>query len=155
MPASPAEASSTTESGLGEIGVAVDGTIIFNNQANPPDTLAVEASSLDTNGGHPTGGGVYHYHVEMASIVSTGDELIGIAIDGFPIYGRFDQGGNTSVFTGSTGAEAAVNWHSHTTNEFSTATVHYHIVTGYTESGVELRYMIGSNLAGTVGSVSQ
>ena len=56
VPASPAIASSTTETGLGEIGIAVDGTIIFNNQANPPDTLAQEESSLDTNTGHPTGG---------------------------------------------------------------------------------------------------
>lgn len=144
----------------GEIGIAVDGTILFNNQADPPDTLAVEASSLDTNTGHPTGGGIYHYHVEMAQIVSSGDELIGIALDGFPIYGSTEQDGSAAGFTGSASTEATENWHSHALNEFSADTYHYHIVTGYTETDdsgtpVDLLYMIGSNMAGTVGSFTQ
>lgn len=166
IPASPAIASSTTATGLGEVGVAIDGTVIFNNEADAPDTLANEASTLDENTGHPAQNGNYHYHVEMAQIVTTGDELIGIALDGFPIYGRFEQGGSTAVFSGGASAEpSGGNWHdTHTPADFTTNTPHYHIVESFTEVGtsgsnkdqtVELRYMIGSEMAGTVGSVSQ
>ena len=100
----------------------------------------------------------------MAQIVTTGDELIGIAIDGFPIYGRYEQGGSTAVFTGSLSTEpSGGNWHEHSTNEFSGGVPHYHIVEGYMATGtsgsnsgldVELRYMIGTEMAGTLGTVT-
>ena len=163
IPSSPAVAASPSQSGLGEVGVAVDGTILFNNQAAPGDSLANEESTLDANTGHPSQPGIYHYHVEMAQIVTVGDELIGIALDGFPIYGAIEQDGSAAGFIGMLDTEpVGGNWHEHATTEFPGGVPHYHVVTGYQETAtsgsnmgmaVDLRYLIGTEMAGTVGTV--
>ncbi len=166
LTSTPTIATTSTPSGLGEVGVAVDGTIIFNNQTTPPDTLADEAATLDANTGHPNEEGIYHYHVEMAQLVTTGDDMVGIALDGFPIYGRYEQGETSAVFTGGPETEPTdgINWHEHATTEFPGGVPHYHIVEGYEETGtrepnmgitVELRYMVGSKMGGSKGRVAR
>ncbi|MCZ6552786.1 MAG: YHYH protein, partial [SAR324 cluster bacterium] len=97
IPSSPAVAASPSQSGLGEVGVAVDGTILFNNQAAPGDSLANEESTLDANDGHPSGQGIYHYHVEMSQLTAGDANLIGIALDGFPIFGAREANNSVAV----------------------------------------------------------
>ena len=149
---SPEEANSSPEAGLGIVGIAVDGTVIFNDEAAPGDKLQDELDTFDVNDGHPTSSGVYHYHSEPGQITSNDDVLVGIAIDGFPIFGRKDQDGNKVVAKGN-------NWHTkNDTDLFSDHTPHYHIVynNSKTQSDgdiVQVRYMIGTNLGGTAGTV--
>lgn len=162
IPSNPAIAGSTSESGLGEIGVAVDGVVLFNNQANPPDTLAEEVDTLDVNTGHATEQGIYHYHVEAANLSADDDNLVGIAIDGFPIFGAREADNSIAVdATADSPAEpSGGNWfddHTHTavSGNFPDTIAHYHIVSNWLPDGAtEVRYLVSSQLAGTAGSVS-
>lgn len=152
VPASPALAGGTTAAPLGPVGVAVDGVAIFNDDANPPDVLADELPTMDANGGHPTASGVYHYHFEPPRLSSDDAALIGIAMDGFPIYGKRDEDGTVPTFP------AGQNWHAHATMRFPGGVPHYHVVTGNTQTDsqgatVEVPYMI-NRLGGTAGTVT-
>jgi len=77
---------------MGEVGFGFNGVAIFN----PYDRYCCDAglyelSALDMCYAHPNGdrGSRYHYHVWSPCLSTcTGEsELIGIALDGFPIYG--------------------------------------------------------------------
>jgi hypothetical protein len=153
VPASPAVASAPSASGLGVIGIAVDGVGIFNDEAAPGDVLADELDTFDVNSGHPTSGGMYHYHSEPANLTIDKSALVGIAIDGFPIFGRTNESGSSVFATGN-------NWHTaDDTSLFSDNTPHYHIVYDNPEKQtdgdtVQVRYMVGTYLGGTVGTVT-
>ena len=61
---------------------------------------AVETETFDSCDGHPTDRGVYHYHKQPSSCVFSivdgePSPFIGVALDGFPIYGPNDENGNT------------------------------------------------------------
>ena len=166
-----------TESSASFGGVAVDGVAIFNAFAASPDHLADEAWTLDDNDGHPTAGGQYHYHTEpwqltdldgQSSVGHTPgtpvspDALIGIALDGLPIYGAYDQANR-----GSCGAlaclptlsdsdhdltdtnHAAGNFHCHATNEFPGGVCHYHVITTYSETTTETIGTVPANTTNT------
>lgn len=46
--------------------------------------------------GHPDPNGAYHYHQTPMCIYEGGnDELVGSALDGYPVYGPKDENGNT------------------------------------------------------------
>jgi hypothetical protein len=82
---------------MGPIGVAVNGVVFFN----PFDANSQDASSLmDRCCGHPSPDNVYHYHKYPICLNSPwADEgkehspIIGLAFDGFAIYGPYASAG--------------------------------------------------------------
>jgi hypothetical protein len=104
IPRNPSEATTHTATGLGAIGVLVNGVDVFNmSDSNSYNNAGVwynnagyvEASSFDTSGGHPQQQGVYHYHESPTSLISelggssTSPVVIGYADDGFPILNDY------------------------------------------------------------------
>lgn len=76
---------------MGMIGITRTGVAIFN-PLNADAENAVDGSTqevFDTCDGHAAPGGAYHYHKIPDSCLYKGeiDEFIGVALDGFPIYG--------------------------------------------------------------------
>jgi len=144
IPATPDSGASATSTSV--MGVAVNGAIIYNNAAAPGSTLAAEADGFDNANGHPDSSGTYHYHVEPTKISNDDSALIGIALDGYAIYGKKDSDGTTPIDLDSN------HGHTTTTTHFTTATYHYHVATDSTAGIVTL---LGDNFKGTKGSVSQ
>lgn len=106
FPRTPTAQSGThTNTGLGAIGLWIDGVEIFNakdarsyqnkgiwNQ----NAVVVEGPSFDSAGGHPAPSGAYHHHQTPIGLrVVLGDSgtkhspILGYAFDGFPIYGPY------------------------------------------------------------------
>lgn len=85
--ADPQKASSSSSTGLGAIGMAVSGGMIYNDEEGPNVPLDDAAPSLDYTGAH-TGPQSYHYHLETTAWSDDDDKLIGIIADGFFLYGR-------------------------------------------------------------------
>jgi len=164
----------STQGGLVSIGVSTNGLAIFNNAANAPDTLSAEASTFDNYSGHPQNQGVYHYHTEPPKLTNNDANLIGVALDGFLIYGRKCDNGTASTaddFTPNTtnaagysgGALSAnsttqldeIHGHVSVTQHLSTATYHYHTITSETVTGsTGLKTIMGGYFRGIKGSVS-
>ena len=92
IPASPMRASLPTATGLGPIGIAVSGAMIYNDQEGPNDPIDRAIGSLDYTGAH-RGPGLYHYHLEPKAWSDDDEELIGIMADGFFLYGRREPDG--------------------------------------------------------------
>ncbi len=109
----PKLASTITKAPLGSIGLMISGAVLFNPYEGDDKTLAMANNFylLDDNGnkvwfvdscsGHPTPTeGEYHYHALSNCVASKVDEangpshIIGIALDGFFIYGANDINGN-------------------------------------------------------------
>ncbi len=109
----PKKSSKTTAAPLGSIGMMISGAVLFNPYEGDGTTVAMasnftiaapdgsKAPFVDTCSGHPTPamggrGGQYHYHGLPACVskevdTSTGpSHIIGVAFDGFPIYGKRD-----------------------------------------------------------------
>jgi hypothetical protein len=121
VPASPTKASSTSSTGLGAIGIAVTGGMIYNDQEGPNVPLDDAIPSLDYNGAH-TGPQSYHYHLEPKTFSNDDDKLVGIISDGFFLYGRKC----TSTGAYPTDLDAS-GGHTATTKHSTTAEYHYHI----------------------------
>ena len=121
VPAVPTKASSSSSTGLGPIGIAVSGAMIYNDQEGPNVPLDNAAPSLDYNGAH-TGPQSYHYHLEPVAWSQDDDNLIGIMADGFFLYGRkcTSTGGYPTSLDASGG-------HTSTTKYNSQEEYHYHI----------------------------
>ena len=85
--ATPKLANNTTATGLGPIGIAVSGAMIYDDQEGPNVPLDNAIGSLDYTGAH-TGPQSYHYHLEPKAFTNDDDNLIGIISDGFFVYGR-------------------------------------------------------------------
>ena len=96
--------------GGGTIAVGVNGVSIFN-QFTGVGTVAVTDEIVDDCGGHPANG-TYHYHAfpicgeltssERMGTVESHSGLIGLSLDGFPIFGPYgfaDSGDNSSEVT--------------------------------------------------------
>ncbi|XP_022098316.1 uncharacterized protein LOC110983391 isoform X2 [Acanthaster planci] len=97
VPVNPTVATSTTELPLGPISVAINGIPFFNPYTAKGED-AVLTETFDSCDGHPTNRGVYHYHKQPSSCVfdivsGEPSPLIGVALDGFPIYGPIDENG--------------------------------------------------------------
>jgi len=109
----PKKISKTTAAPLGSIGMMISGSVLFNPYEGDGSTVAMasnfvitapdgsKAPFVDDCSGHPTpamggGGGQYHYHGLPACVSKEVDtsagpsHIIGIAFDGFPIYGKRD-----------------------------------------------------------------
>ncbi|MFT4568975.1 MAG: hypothetical protein ACI9FN_003945 [Saprospiraceae bacterium] len=120
VPAAPDKASSTSSTGLGSIGFAVSGSMIYNDEEGPNVPLDNAAPSLDFTGAH-TGPQSYHYHLETKAWSNDDDALIGIIADGFFLYGRKCNS------TGSYPTDLDVSGgHTSTTQHTDDAEYHYH-----------------------------
>ena len=111
IPLTPTMASATTPTSLGVIGVMISGASLFNPYEGDGATVATQSNFsvkdadgndvwfLDACAGHPTPMGQYHYHALPKCVTATIDEdggashILGIAFDGFPIYGDRDIDG--------------------------------------------------------------
>lgn len=96
-----------TATGLGHIGVFINGVSIFN----PKDAFSynnkgvwfqnavvVEGPSFDNCLGHPAPNGEYHHHLNPTclyddSLTTVHSPIVGYAFDGFPVYGPFAYAG--------------------------------------------------------------
>ncbi|XP_069140992.1 uncharacterized protein [Argopecten irradians] len=91
VPKDPQIGATTGCLSMGPIGMAVTGSMIYD-PLNAQGQNAVEGPTkeqFDSYGGHTDPQGIYHYHQIPGSWLYTGeaDELLGVAFDGFPIYG--------------------------------------------------------------------
>ncbi|MFK7983101.1 MAG: YHYH protein [Saprospiraceae bacterium] len=121
VPASPSKASSSSSTGLGAIGLAVSGSVIYNDEEGPNVPLDNAVGSLDYTAAH-TGPQSYHYHLEPKAWSDDDDKLIGIISDGFFLYGR------KCASTGTYPTDLDVSGgHTSTTQHTTTEEYHYHI----------------------------
>ena len=104
VPADPTAAPSPSCTGLGPIGVFVNGVVMFNALDDAGrDAGAHEVQ--DSCDGHPQGADVYHYHDLSACLQTAGDSapgsstLIGYALDGYGVYVERDAQGNLPTDT--------------------------------------------------------
>ncbi|MBU2882748.1 YHYH protein [Psychrosphaera sp. B3R10] len=118
---SPSKSGSSSATGLGAIGIAVSGSVIYNDEEGPGIPLDNAAGSLDFNGAH-TGPQSYHYHLEPISFSDDDSNLIGVISDGFFLYGRkCNSTGTYPTDLDESGGHTAMTQHS-TADEY-----HYHI----------------------------
>ena len=118
--ASPEQASSSTSTSLGAIGIAVSGAYIYNDQEGG-GALGDAIGSLDYVGGH-IGPDLYHYHLEPTAFSQDDENLVGILADGFFIYGR--KCNSTGTYPTDLDASGG---HMATTQHATEAEYHYHI----------------------------
>jgi hypothetical protein len=101
----------TTTAPLGAIGVTISGAVFFNPYEADNTTVALASNFtvkdqagndvpfIDPCNGHPNPQRQYHYHGLPACVTAQVDKpkgpshIIGIAFDGFPIYGDHDVNG--------------------------------------------------------------
>ncbi|MCA9119234.1 MAG: YHYH protein [Planctomycetaceae bacterium] len=105
----------------GAIALAVNGIPIFNPIKNDGKTDTLLAGELDQWGGHCGRADDYHYHlapVHLEKIVGKGNP-VGIALDGYPIYGYEDADGSKPSLDWLNGhKDAAGNYHYHATKTY-------------------------------------
>ncbi len=112
IPAVPKWSSTTTATSLGRIGILLSGAALFNAYEGNASTVALASnfsvtgtggtavSFVDGCNGHPTPMGQYHYHGVPTCITKVVDgttgpsHLLGLADDGYPIYGGRDVHGH-------------------------------------------------------------
>ncbi|QHI38867.1 hypothetical protein IMCC3317_42670 [Kordia antarctica] len=121
IPAIPTLASSSSATGLGAIGIAISGAMIYNDEEGPNVPLDNAVGSLDYTAAH-TGPQSYHYHLETKAWSEDDEELIGIIADGFFLYGR--KCNSTATYPTDLDASGG---HTSTTQHTTTAEYHYHI----------------------------
>lgn len=140
IPITPSRAATPTPTNLGTIGVMISGASLFNPYEGDGVTVATQSNFsvkgasgqdvwfLDSCAGHPTPNmGMYHYHALPKCVTATVDaangpsHIIGIAFDGYPIYGNRDANG--AVVSAS--ALDACNGITSPTPEFPTGVYHY------------------------------
>lgn len=121
IPVSPELANSSSATGLGAIGIAVSGSVIYNDEEGPGVPLDDAAGSLDYNGAH-TGPQSYHYHLEPIAWSQDDVNLIGIISDGFFLYGR--KCASTGTYPSDLDASGG---HVSTTQHTGDEEYHYHI----------------------------
>ena len=125
VPANPTIAASASDTPLGPMGMALNGVPLFNQYAAGRVPLTTEIISFDQYDGHPQQSGEYHYHMEPYWLTTNNgaSSLIGVLVDGFPVYGPKETNGSTP-----TGLDSC-NGHTHATTEVPAGIYHYHITT--------------------------
>ena len=150
----PTKATSATATGMGAIGLMFSGTILFNPYEatstvalgdNASYTFAstacggstCTASFLDPCNQHTaggSGGSTWHFHgvptcwTSVVDGASGPSHIIGIALDGYPIYGGYDINGNAV----SVASLDACNGITSATPEFPSGAYHYVLPVGVT-----------------------
>ena len=141
----PTKASSTTATGGGAIGLIFSGTVLFDAyEATNTVALGDNASYTFASGGTSytayfidpcnqhtaggTGGSTWHYHGVPSCWTAVADgsstsasHIIGIALDGYPIYGGYDVNGKAV----SASSLDACNGITSATPEFPNGAYHY------------------------------
>lgn len=159
---------SAPSSGFGMIGVSTNGIAIYNDQAAPGDSLSTEYYTFDSSQGHPTNTGSYHYHVEPPKISNNDSKLVGIAQDGYLIFGKkhdattagltndFTLGGaasSTKCTGGGLDTAVPTTWAGATnynTIKTNGSARHYHVNSGTEVNGI----LLSGRLIGTGGSAN-
>ncbi len=162
----PVKAASPTDTSLGSIGIMVSGATLFNPYEGDGSTVAAASNFsvkndagedvffLDACAGHPTPMGEYHYHALPKCITSVVDgsngpsHIIGIAFDGFPIYGDRDATGakvDASTLDECNGVTSA-------TPEFPQGIYHY-VVLDTADSTSSIRCFSGTVDASLIASM--
>jgi len=108
----PTKAATVSPANGGTIGVMISGAALFNPYEADGSTVALnsnftvknasgqDVAFLDDCNGHPNPMGAYHYHGLPSCVTASVDEaggpshIIGVAFDGFLIYGDRDIDGN-------------------------------------------------------------
>jgi YHYH protein len=140
IPLNPTESAKSTSTSLGPIGVMISGAVLFNPYEGDGKSVATldnftlknskgqDVGFLDSCNGHPTPRmHDYHYHALPTCITQVVDKpdgpshLIGVAFDGFPIYG--DRAMNGSKITAN--QLDACNGITSATPEFPKSIYHY------------------------------
>jgi hypothetical protein len=163
----PTPASSTTATGLGAIGYLISGTAMFNPFEMDASTAAVADNAsytfTDSNGMSQTAyfldqcdshsnGATWHAHGNPNCVTSQVDtangasHIIGIALDGFPIYGGRDINGNVI----SVSQLDACNGITSPTPEFPTGAYHYVLPIGVTTKYASINCYAGTVSSGTL-----
>ncbi|MBS1640960.1 MAG: YHYH protein [Bacteroidetes bacterium] len=144
IPITPSVASSSQQTPMGPMGIAINGVPIFNQYAAGRVALTSEIISFDQYGGHPAQAGDYHYHVEPLYITTSKgkDALLGFLLDGYPVYGPLENGKTLT----SSDLDA---YHGHTgvTEDYPNGTYHYHIT-------ADAPYINGTGFYGNPGTVT-
>jgi hypothetical protein len=124
VPMSPALATAS-DTPMGPMGIATNGVALFNQYAAGRSPLTNEIATFDRYNGHPQQTGQYHYHLEPLWLTSRDGmaALIGVLLDGFPVYGPRESGGALPI-----GLDTC-NGHTHATVDFPSGTYHYHVTT--------------------------
>jgi hypothetical protein len=145
IPLNPTAAATHTATGLGPIGISVNGLPLYNQYAGPSLPLTNEINSFDQYNGHPQMSGQYHYHIEPLYLTTLKGKsaLMGFLLDGFPVYGPMENG----VILTTSNLDA---YHGHTsvTAEYPNGIYHYHFT-------ADAPYLNGSGYWGTPGIVTQ
>ncbi len=156
---------SAPASSFGAIGVSTNGIVIYNDQAAPGDSLSTEYYTFDTSQGHPTNTGAYHYHVEPPKLTNNDSNLVGIALDGYLIFGKKhdDTANGTSGFSlGGANSTTQCNLSGKTTSvptswtqaanynstKTSSTAYHYHVNNGSEVNGI----ILSGKYIGTAGT---
>lgn len=100
----------------GVVGILLSGVALFN-ALDAPGRDAVAHETQDRCQGHPQPGGVYHYH-NLSSCLDDkpgpdgNSRLLGYALDGFGIYGRYENGKplSTADLDACHGRTSVVEW---------------------------------------------
>ncbi|SFW20257.1 YHYH protein [Cellulophaga fucicola] len=121
VPQVPSKASASSSTGLGAIGIAVSGAMIYNDEEGPNVPLDDAVGSLDYTAAH-TGPQSYHYHLETKAWSNDDENLIGVMADGFFLYGR--KCNSTSTYPEDLDASGG---HTSTTQHTTEQEYHYHI----------------------------
>ena len=120
VPGRPERAASSSATGLGPIGIARSGAMIYNDQEGPNVPLDNAIVSFDFTGAH-TGPQSYHYHIEPVAWSADDDELIGVMADGFFLYGRREPDGSYPSDLDASGGHVGPTTHN------PEGEYHYHI----------------------------
>ena len=168
----PTQASATTATSLGAIGYLISGTAMFNPYEMDATTPAVSDNAsytfTDGNGVSQTAyfldqcdshsnGMTWHAHGNPNCVTSQVDtatgpsHIIGIALDGFPIYGGRDINGsvvNVSQLDACNGITSP-------TPEFPSGAYHYVLPIGVTSKNASINCYRGSVSAGTMASAGK
>lgn len=134
FPLKPQKADEITRLPMGPIGMALNGVVFFN-PFEMEGMNAVEGYSevwLDACCGHPQQTGVYHYHKYPSCVkspfIDSGMQhspLLGLAFDGFPLYGPYESSGEMARDAGGEKALDVCNGHSDNVRGY-----HYHVTPG-------------------------
>ena len=159
----PAKASSTTPTNLGPIGYVISGEYLYNafeatqtpalgdnvSYTFTSNSTSYTASFIDKCNSHATPltmGYTWHLHGVPLCVTATTDtpagpsHIIGIALDGFPVYGGRDINGNVVTVE----QLDACNGITSPTPEFPNGAYHYVLPIGVTNSSSSLQCYAGT-----------
>lgn len=144
VPRYPAEATTKEATPMGPMGIAINGIVLFNQQAAPGDDILDELNTFDQYEGHPQDRGMYHYHNEPVYLTAQkgNSAFIGLLLDGYPVYGPEENGKRISN-------SDLDDYHGHVsaTAEFPDGIYHYHITD-------DLPWINGDGFFGATGTVT-